>query len=89
MLAAHGVLVARLSADVVLLREVLGGDAHGRAREGVREPAPERVLELRRLPQRHAPPRCVSVHGERRRAHVLGAAAEGDLGLAQQDGLRA
>src|SRR5690606_12031625 len=77
LLARERVLVAVLARDAVLLREVLRGDRHRRVAVAVRERGPQRVLDLRRLPER--PALAPAAEDVRRLGHVLGAADEDDL----------
>eukprot|EP00968_Pinguiococcus_pyrenoidosus_P016608 scaffold1610_cov257-Pinguiococcus_pyrenoidosus.AAC.61 len=74
--------VTGFSGDVILLRQVLRGDAHWRPAQRVRQPRPERVHHLRGLAQSGAPSHRVAVHRERRRAHVLRTATKRHIGLA-------
>src|SRR5204862_2706872 len=46
LLAAQGIAVLLLAADLVLRRAVLGGRRHRAAAVRVEQPGPERVLEL-------------------------------------------
>mmetsp|Transcript_18928 Transcript_18928/g.71644 ORF Transcript_18928/g.71644 Transcript_18928/m.71644 type:complete len:347 (+) Transcript_18928:1169-2209(+) len=80
--------VAGFSGDVILLRQVLRGDAHWRPAQRVRQPRPERVHHLRGLAQSGAPSHRVAVHRERRRAHVLRTATKRHIGLPKQDRFR-
>ncbi len=79
-------LIGGLPADAVLAAEVLRGVGHAQAVVRIDERDPEVVLELL-LAEREAPARAADhVRGHR---HVLGAAGEDEVRLAELDLLRA
>ena len=86
-LAPRGEAVHRFAPDAVPLGEALRGLGHGEAAVRVAQRLPQRVLERRRRPEPQSPARAP--HHVRRLAHGFGAAGEHDVGLAEQDLVRA
>ncbi len=82
LVAAQRHLVLLLAGDVVLLGQVLGGDAHVHLAEGVAQDELDGVLE-HAVAEAVAEAALTYVVGEH--AHVLDAAGEDDLGVAALD----
>jgi hypothetical protein len=85
VVAFNGQLVLVFTRDAPLGGDVLGRHAHVNRVERVVQRANHHVGELG-VAQAGAP--AARQAGVRAAAHVLGAAADGDVGVTQQDGLR-
>ena len=84
LLAFHGKGVLRFAADVMLARDILGRDAHVAGAEGAVERAQHHV---ERADVAHLGAPALVRDDEGRARHVLGAARQREIGVAQHQGL--
>mmetsp|Transcript_22787 Transcript_22787/g.33061 ORF Transcript_22787/g.33061 Transcript_22787/m.33061 type:complete len:262 (-) Transcript_22787:438-1223(-) len=81
VLTPDRVFVTLLPGDTVFVSQVLCGDAHGGAGVGVREPAPQGVLQLHAQAQPHPPPRRYTIQHHRASTHIFSSAAQSHIRL--------